>query len=94
MLDALEGEVLAPIEYLHQRFDELYDRVEMLQKLISQRGEGDSAKLRGMLAVAEAEMKVALCELRAARPLKVVGTKSARRAYRSKADERQNTGAL
>lgn len=94
MLDALEGEVLAPVEYLHQRFDELYDRVEMLQKLIGQRGDGDSAKLRGMLAVAEAEMKVALDELRAARPTKVVGTTSTRQPYRLNAKGWQNTPTL
>ena len=78
MLDALEGEVLPPVEYLHQRFDDLYDRVEVLRSLVRQRSDRESTKLRGMLAAAEAEMMVALDELRSARPLKITSHASAR----------------
>jgi len=80
MLDALEGEVLPPVEYLHQRFDDLYDRVEILRSLVDQRSHGESAKLHGMLAAAEAEMMLALDELRSARPLKVIGHASVRQS--------------
>jgi hypothetical protein len=80
MLDALDDYV-GTLQYLRQRFDELYDRAEMLRNLIRERGE-DSADLRGMLVVADAEMKEALNELRAVRPRAVIGGRYTPKAWR------------
>jgi len=74
MLRAEEGEALIPVEYLHRRFDEAYDRVEKLHNLIErQRADGkDCSKLLTALRTAEAQKKVALAELRRARWVKDV----------------------
>ncbi len=68
------AEILDPVEYLHQRFDDAYDQVEELSALIQAR------QLRGfacstlieMLKEAEAEKKASLIALRKARWLKIV----------------------
>lgn len=74
MLRTVEGEVVIPVEELHRRFDEAYDRVEMLHDLIERRrADGkDFSKLLAALLKAEADKKVALSKLRRARWVKVV----------------------
>jgi hypothetical protein len=55
------------IEVVKQRFDDAYDRAEMLGKLIAQNSGGDAAVLRSELRDAEAERSRLLSVLRAAR---------------------------
>jgi hypothetical protein len=70
----LQGEILAPVEHLHRRFDAAYDQMELLSEQIDQhRAAGlDCRLLLAQLRDAEAEKKAAFAELRKARWLKVV----------------------
>ena len=69
-----DAEILHPVEYLHQRFDDAYDRAEQLSVLLQVRQSRgfECSTLLGMLKVAEAEKKASLAALRKARWLKVV----------------------
>lgn len=73
MRTMLEGEILPPVEHLHQRFDAAYDQVELLSEQIDQRRAAgvDCTLLLAQLRDAEAEKKAALSELRKARWLKI-----------------------
>ena len=71
---AVTAEILCPVEHLHQRFDEAYDRAEELGELIhSRKSRGfDCSELLGKLKQAEAEKRAVLAALRKARWLKAV----------------------
>ena len=68
------AEILQPIEQLHRRFDDAYDRVEELGALIhARRSRGfECSTLIEMLKEAEVKKKEALVALRKARWLKIV----------------------
>jgi len=70
----LSVEILSPVEDLHRRFDEAYDRAEAIAHLIQvRRSRGlDCTEMFASLKEAEAEKKAALATLRKARWLKVV----------------------
>jgi hypothetical protein len=55
------------IEVVKQRFDDAYDRAEMLSRLIAENTGADAAVLRSELTQAEAESSRLLSALRAAR---------------------------
>lgn len=60
---------LMPIESLHERFNNMYDRVEMLTAMMAEHTSDsvDVSMLQGMLKEAEKEKKTALAALRLAR---------------------------
>ena len=60
------------IDVVKQRFDDAYDRAEMLSELIAQNSGADAAVLRSELRDAEAERSRLLATLRAARHRKSV----------------------
>ncbi len=70
---ALSVEILSPVEDLHRRFDEAYDRAEAIAHLIQVRlSRGvDCTEMVASLKEVEAEKKAALATLRNARWLKV-----------------------
>lgn len=70
---SLGAEILHPVEHLHRRFDDAYDRAERLRAIIHERKSRDleCITLLGLLKAAEAEKKAALAALRKARWLKV-----------------------